>query len=110
MEAIGAPGREVRGDVVEFAEETGEGDVSVVVEVGGAEDEDCMLRWVLGWKWVEGRSWRGKWDMFTLLIARRISWKMWSGTGLLRSTPLTSAPKVGCSGLTRICSYVSSVA
>ena len=36
--------------VVEFAEEGGEGDVAVVVEVGVAEDEDAVLgRSVRSW-------------------------------------------------------------
>jgi hypothetical protein len=35
----------VRTHVIEFSEETGEGDVPVVVERGVAEDEDAVLWW-----------------------------------------------------------------
>lgn len=41
-------------------------------------------------------------DIPTLLIAALISWNTWSSTGREKSTPLTSAPNVGCSSVTVI--------
>ena len=80
----------------------------LIVKVGIAEDEDAVLastvstivdlrndRRQLPWASVTCLCVHGY--RLTCVIAAKISWKTSSATGLLKSTPETSAAKVGAS-------------
>lgn len=94
----------VGGAVVQGAEACGEGDMTVVGESGLAEDEDAILEggfWFNFGRWVI-RSVLDEVRVRTFVMPSLICANVSSGIGLEKSTPLTSAAKVGFSGMNSI--------